>query len=104
MLLIKKVITLKKFSLFILFVTSFLFFVAYVLGLFHVQASSAPGYGDFSMNLNALFNPSDWSGILSDRPSIFHQAEGFNYLGLGIIFLLIFFLIRLFREKNISFS
>jgi hypothetical protein len=100
LLFVKKIITLKKFILFLLLIISCLVFVSYALGLFNVQASSAPGYGDFSMNLNAIFNPLDWSGILSDRPTIFYQAEGFNYLGLGVILLLIFALIKFVREKN----
>lgn len=100
LLLIKKTISLKKFTLFILSLLTYLFFCGFILGLFQIEQSTATGYGDFSMNLNALFNPMTWSGVLSDRPSIFYQAEGFNYLGLGIIFLLIFSLVIFFREKN----
>lgn len=100
LLFIKKTLSIKKFILFILFLVAYLFFLGFILGLFQIEQSTAAGYGDFSMNLNAILNPMTWSGVLSDRPSIFYQAEGFNYLGLGIIFLLIFSLIRLFREKN----
>ncbi len=100
LLFIKKTINFKKFILFITSLLATLFFLAFVLGLFQIEESSASGYGDFSMNLNALFNPSDWSGILANRPTIFHQAEGFNYLGLGIILLLLFALIKILREKN----
>jgi hypothetical protein len=100
LLLVKKVISLKKFSIFILLFSFYLIFLAYILGLFVVQQATAPGYGDFSMNLNALFNPMDWSGILANRPVVFHQAEGFAYLGLGMILLLVFGLIKLVQEKN----
>jgi len=100
LLFVKKNITFKKFILFILSLVSYLFFLGFILGLFQIEQSTATGYGDFSMNLNALFNPMTWSGILSDRSIIFYQAEGFNYLGLGIIFLLILVLIKLIKKKN----
>ncbi|MBQ3008411.1 MAG: hypothetical protein IJD80_02375, partial [Oscillospiraceae bacterium] len=51
------------------------------------------GYGYFSMNLNALYNPvskgfSNWSAFFSEKPNMYLQIEGFNYLGSGIILFL----------------
>lgn len=65
------------------------YLVAYGLGLFAIGQATAPGYGDFSMNLNALINPLGWSRLFSDLPIINYQAEGFNYLGAGVLGLLI---------------
>lgn len=55
--------------------------------------ASRYGYGDFSMNLNAPFNPSSrggyaWSRLLPVLPQQPAQYDGFNYLGLGLLALL----------------
>lgn len=70
--------------------------MVFVLGLYSSDISLLePGLGYTSLNLNALINPIGWSGhcwskYLKVLPleSIW-QAEGFNYLGLGMILLLI---------------
>jgi Family of unknown function (DUF6311) len=51
----------------------------------------APGYGFFSLNLNALVNPMEYGSILLPALPLIHpaQTEGYNYLGLGIITLLV---------------
>lgn len=54
---------------------------------------SRDGYGEFSMNLNALFNPYSrgqytWSRLLPTLPQQTNQYDGFNYLGLGVLVLL----------------
>lgn len=51
---------------------------------------SREGYGEFSMNLNALVNPSSrggytWSRLLPVLPQAPEQYDGFNYLGLGVL-------------------
>lgn len=54
------------------------------------------GYGSYSMNLNALFQPASfdyfaengllsWSRILPNLPQFYHQYDGFNYLGAGVL-------------------
>lgn len=53
-------------------------------------SASRYGYGDFSMNLNAIFNPSSrggytWSRVLPVLPQQQGQYDGFNYLGLGVL-------------------
>ena len=55
-------------------------------------AVSRYGYGEISMNLNAVFNPSSrggytWSRLLPQQPQNAGQYDGFNYLGLGILLL-----------------
>lgn len=73
---------------------------AYIIGLFGQSVSGGSGYGFFSMNLNALFNPSSkdfinentimsWSSILPVLPQLYGNYDGFNYLGVGIIFMLL---------------
>lgn len=49
------------------------------------------GYGFFSMNLNAILNPTScggytWSSFLKTHPLILGNYDGFNYLGVGVIF------------------
>ena len=56
--------------------------------------SSRFGYGYFSMNLNALVNPKslggyDWSKFLDELPQMGGNYDGFNYLGMGILLLLV---------------
>ncbi len=52
------------------------------------------GYGYYSMNLNAPFNPIScgdikWSAFLPVFPQILGNYDGFNYLGLGVIALIV---------------
>ncbi len=53
-------------------------------------SSSRDGYGYYSMNLNALWNPSSlggytWSALLKVLPQTLGNYDGFNYLGLGLM-------------------
>jgi uncharacterized protein DUF6311 len=56
----------------------------------------APGYGLFSMNLNAPFNPMAYGSILLPGLPVIHpwQYEGYNYFGLGVIALLVIGVVR----------
>lgn len=47
------------------------------------------GLGLFSYNLNGLLNSQGWSVFLKELPMIQEQYEGFSYLGLGVIILII---------------
>lgn len=52
--------------------------------------ASRSGYGDYSMNLNALINPTSrggytWSRLYQVMPQQPGQYDGFNYLGLGVL-------------------
>lgn len=46
-------------------------------------------YGLFHMNLLSLLDSSGWSYVLNDIPEVSGEYEGFNFLGLGVIFLLV---------------
>ena len=51
------------------------------------------GFGYFGMNLNALVNPKsvggyDWSVFFKVHPQILGNWDGFNYLGMGYLFLI----------------
>ncbi len=70
---------------------------AYALGLLTRGGDGgAMGYGEYSLNLNALFNPRsldlyaeggvrDWSAVLPTLGQLPKQYDGFNYLGLGLL-------------------
>jgi hypothetical protein len=59
-------------------------------GFIHPSNISEGGLGHFSLNGNALFNPQGWSRFLKDLPlATGGQYEGFMYLGLGTILLIV---------------
>ncbi|WP_294500832.1 DUF6311 domain-containing protein [uncultured Gemmiger sp.] len=66
---------------------------AFLLGALGTGVSASRfGYGDISMNLNAIFNPSSrggfhWSRALPVQQQFPDQYDGFNYLGLGVLLL-----------------
>ena len=61
------------------------------VGYFSVGSSAAgDGFGHYRMNLLSIFDPNGWSFVLNDIPGGPGEYEGFNYLGLGVIFLLLF--------------
>ena len=62
------------------------------------------GYGLYSLNLNALYDPQGFSRYLPTQKRVsLHQYEGFMYLGLGMILLLglllIYAIVQLFVGK-----
>lgn len=59
---------------------------------------SRGGYGYYSMNLNALVNPTsvggyNWSAFMKVHPQILGNYDGFNYLGFGIVISLFLLLV-----------
>jgi hypothetical protein len=59
-------------------------------GYFSVGAGTTEGgYGYYRTNLLSLVDPSGWSYVIKDIPEGGGDYEGFNFLGLGIIFLAI---------------
>ena len=82
----------------------------YLIGALGTSSSlSGHGYGYFSMNLNAIVNPQGgsriiWSKFLKPLPQILGNYDGFNYLGLGGIFLLFLTVITAIvnREQSIN--
>ncbi|TWP29037.1 hypothetical protein ETU08_04620 [Apibacter muscae] len=83
---IKQLIVLPIASIFSLSVTCFLIGI---IDLKHKTSSSAWGYGHFSLNLNALYNPLQYSSILKGININEGQYEGYLYLGLGMISLVL---------------
>lgn len=62
----------------------------WVMGAFSAgTGSGSTPYGYFSMNLNALFNPTSrgthWSLFLPAQNQVLGNYDGFNYLGLGVL-------------------
>ena len=79
----------------------------WAIGGFTGESAEAQGLGEFSMNINSLFNPMGWSSFFNDLPvAAIGQYEGFQYLGLGMIILLliavIVFISRLINNKHID--
>jgi hypothetical protein len=50
---------------------------------------TAQGFGEFSGDLTALVNPMQWSRLMPGMKLAPRQMEGFSYLGLGILLLLL---------------
>lgn len=104
----KKIFTEKEFtikevipySIIILFTV---IFTMYLLGMFEATNPNAGGWKSFSMNLNALINPI-WSKslFLNKLSHMEGQYEGDNYLGFGLIILLILTLKVLFIDKKLQ--
>lgn len=64
--------------------------VGYGIGVFALGGDdlASSGFGTYSINLNALVNSFDTSQFLKVLPVFhYHQDEGYNYLGLGLIVL-----------------
>ena len=100
LLFIQKTINCKKTIIFVFLEALAITILSSLVGVLTLGSSSAPGFGDFSMNLNALINPLGWSRILPDLEIIRYQGEGFNYLGGGILFLLIFSFYYFIKNKS----
>ncbi len=73
--------------------------VWFLIGLINFKKKDELGvggaYGLYSMNLNALYNPNGWSTFLNAGKQVsWHQFEGFMYLGLGVLLLVLIVLIH----------
>lgn len=69
----------------------------WLTGLFTIQdGKTALGFGIFKMNLLSLINPRSWSYIIPDTPATYGEWDGYQYLGLGLIILIIIALVRLY--------
>ena len=100
---IDKKIKLKQ-GLFALVTASSLLIIGwYLFGYFTSKNSLGnQGFGWYSTNLNSLINPRNSSLFINSLPIQTYQYEGYNYLGLGILLLLLitFFKFLLSREKK----
>jgi hypothetical protein len=62
--------------------------VCWQAGYFSVRnGAAAEGFGYHRLNLLSVFDPSGWSYLLPDLPEGPGDYEGFNFLGLGNLFL-----------------
>lgn len=69
-------------------------FTGFALGVFKDPANSgSTPYGYFSMNLNAVFNPQsrgyNWSLFLPAQNQVLGNYDGFNYLGVAVLLVLL---------------
>lgn len=60
-------------------------FLLWQAGYFAVESAGQWGYGFFKLNLLSPFNPLGWSFILPDIAMKSSWAEGYMYLGFGVI-------------------
>ena len=96
-----------NFLAFVVFLTALLggvFFVLYSMGNFimPVTAQQNDGFGKYSANLNAFWNPLNSSKFIKPQPLAFaEQYEGFGYLGIGILLLALMALAGLIFIKSI---
>ena len=101
--LIKKNNSLKEITIkFFKILLSLLFFM-WILGFFQLGTSfMAGGYGLYRMNINSLINPVDesWSTILPLLPSADYDHDGFAFLGIGILILLVFSIFLIVKNQN----
>ena len=105
-------VTRKQFMAPVFFIASLFitYFSGCLIGVLGTNTNvSRDGYGYYSMNLNALINPTScgdyvWSSFQKVYPQILGNYDGFNYLGAGIIvglFLLFIFTLAYGNKKNI---
>ena len=98
--LIKKNTNIKVIAKQFLTVLGLLLLFMWILGFFKLGSSfMAGGYGLYRMNINSLINPvnSSWSTIIPSLPSADYDHDGFAFLGIGpllLIVLSIFFIIK----------
>lgn len=85
--LIKRTVTFKDAMLAVSVGFGMTSLVCWQVGYFSVSDVGAEGFGFFRMNLLSILNPNGWSYMLRDIPGAAGEYEGFNYLGLGLIFL-----------------
>lgn len=65
-------------------------FVCWQVGYFSVGAGArSGGFGFYRMNLLSIVDANGWSYVLKDIPGGAGDYEGFNFLGLGVIFLFV---------------
>lgn len=82
----------------------------YILGTLGVNETRRAGYSVYSMNLNALWNPTSvggykWSLFLAKQNQFSGQYDGFNYIGLGILFAVVgcaIYIISMFDMSKIK--
>lgn len=79
--------------------------VMYLVGFFFGGVSTSDiGYGRFKSSLSSLFDPSGWSMIVPDISETEGAYEGFSYIGIPSILLIIIFFSLIRKSKNTDFK
>ena len=73
-------------------------------GLYGDVSGKLHGLGDYSANLNALFNPFEYSGLIKELPHGDSQYEGLAYIGVAAIVLMFFALPNMIRRRRFLFN
>lgn len=80
-------------------------FFCWQAGYFSVgTGTGSGGFGFYRMNILSPIDSNGWSYIMKDLPQTAGDYEGFNYLGLGTIFLLVLFFPNFLATKNNFFQ
>ncbi|WP_096314204.1 DUF6311 domain-containing protein [Escherichia coli] len=98
-------LSLKKAFLFFVACSALIFVTMQATGYFVIKGSDPyPGFGFLNMDLAGWFNPGDqrYSHLILSHGSQQANFEGINYLGIGIITLLLFMLIDSTLRKDVD--
>ena len=77
--------------------------VMWQLGYFLIDTKFAEigSFEIYSTNLNSLFNPTPLNDTLLPKlPMVWHQYEGFNYIGLGMILILVLAIYQIIKYRG----
>ena len=75
----------------------------YTVGFFYGNVKSQDiGYGIFKTSLISLFDPTGWSRIIRDLPETQYGYEGFSYVGIGSLLIILFTLFKIKKLKSFS--
>ena len=87
---IQKTIPIKQGTIELAVILSVIGIVCWQAGYFSIGTGvSTDGFGYYRMNLLSVIDASGWSYIIPDISEAAGDYEGFNFLGLGVIFLLV---------------
>ncbi|WP_246164808.1 DUF6311 domain-containing protein [Fluviispira multicolorata] len=75
----------------------------YLIGYFYLDGGNDPKNVLFSINLNTLFNPFEKSKLMQPLGAGPRHYEGFAYLGVGLLIILIVLLFEKWEEKKYVF-
>ncbi len=96
-----KIIFVRTISLMSILILSVI--IMYICGYFFSGTDSKDiGYGFFRSTLSSLIDPSGWSNILPDIPETEGSYEGFAYLGIPALLIIVtnLFLIKVSKKKK----
>lgn len=88
---VQRKLPIRKGTIELAVILSMIGIVCWQAGYFSVGAgvNNSGSYGFWRMNMLSIVDASGWSYVLKDIPEAAGDYEGFNYLGLGVIFLIV---------------